>query len=70
MAMDDMITTCPDCSGSGRWFDMSPAKQNRKPGEMGPSDCTTCSGWALVPTSAGRPFFAMIIAMRKSPKWR
>ena len=68
--MNSLIKRCPDSSGSGRWFDMPQDKRRLPSGEMGPSECTTCSGWGLIPTDAGRPMFAMILALRQSPKWR
>lgn len=68
--MNEWIATCPDCSGSGNWFDMPEEKRRRPFGEMGPSNCTSCDGWGLVPTEAGRPTFEMILALRQSPRWR
>jgi len=65
-----LISQCSDCGGSGRWFDMPEGKRNVGYGEMGPSECTTCDGWGLVPCDAGLPFFEMVLAMRQSPKWR
>ncbi|MEC3950147.1 hypothetical protein [Sphingobium sp. HWE2-09] len=70
MAEEKLIRTCPDCRGSGRWFDMPSDKRKNGYGQMGPSECTTCSGWGLLPTDAGKPVFDMILAMRQSPKWR
>lgn len=65
-----LISPCVDCGGSGRWFDMPTAKLNVGHAVMGPSECTTCGGWGLVPTAAGKPIFDMIVAMRASPRWR
>lgn len=70
MDEDELIDRCADCGGSGRWFDMPAGKRNVGHGMMGPSDCTTCDGWGLIPTAAGKPIFDMIVAMRSSPKWR
>jgi hypothetical protein len=70
MDEDALTRPCGDCGGSGKWFDMPPAKRRIGYGEKGPSECTTCGGWGLVPTAAGRPVFDMIVAMRASPKWR
>lgn len=68
--MTALSSFCPDCGGSGRWFDMPEEKRRIGYGEMGPSDCTTCDGWGLVPTSEGKPFFDLVLAMRRSPRWR
>lgn len=65
-----LVVSCSDCGGSGRWFDMPPAKRRLAYGDMGPSECTSCGGWGLLPTEAGKPIFDMIIAMKSSPKWR
>ena len=70
MKESTIVLQCLDCGGSGRWFDMPAAKRRIGYGEMGPSECTTCLGWGLVPTEVGRPFFEMVVAMRASPKWR
>lgn len=65
-----MLSTCDDCGGSGRWFDMPVTKRQVTPYEISPAECTGCDGWGLIPTPEGRPFFDMAIAMRHSPKWR
>ena len=70
MTGNELIRTCSDCRGSGRWFDMPPEKRRIGYGDMGPSECTTCDGWGLLPTEEGRLVFDMIVAMRQSPKWR
>lgn len=70
MEGNSLITPCADCGGSGRWFDMPAAKRRIGYGEMGPSECSTCGGWGLVPTEAGKPMFDLVLAMRASPKWR
>lgn len=68
--MTALSSSCSDCGGSGRWFDMPAEKRRIGYGVMGPSDCTTCDGWGLVPTAEGRPFFDLVLAMRRSPRWR
>lgn len=70
MEGNSLITPCADCGRSGKWFDMPAAKRRIGYGEMGPSECTTCGGWGLVPTEAGKPMFDLVVAMRASPKWR
>lgn len=65
-----LILECTDCRGSGRWFDMPLERRRVDFGQMGPSNCTSCDGWGITPTEEGRPFFKMVVAMRKSPKWR
>jgi len=70
MTGNKLIQTCSDCRGSGRWFDMPPEKRRIGYGEMGPSECTTCDGWGLLPSEEGSLVFDMIVAMRQSPKWR
>lgn len=68
--MTGLSSSCPDCGGSGRWFDMPEEQRRIGYGEMVPMECVTCDGWGVVPTAEGKPFFDLVFAMRRRPRWR
>lgn len=66
-----LFVSCPLCGGGGSYFDIPQHLRPRASGGgMPASECPQCDGWGIVPTEAGKPMFELVLAMRRSPRWR